>query len=235
MPHRRVALCVFEKYFNPRPLLLTLLSSSPIVIGVVDNPTQVQKFRWWIWSHSPFGEPWWSKSVQMMMSRCHSFPLTMCPCAFVFVMTAVCGLLVCLVALTDSVHHPYCCSFLTCSGEEPFTVIPLTPTLFTASHPTDFTCVGALAIANALEEIDADLLSWWVAERQTPSGGLNGRPEKKPDVCHGGCPVDPVVSSCFLERGHPPLLRATPLTGTAGVLLLVGCQCPEHAGAPALD
>ena len=99
---------MFEKYFNPRPLLLTLLSSSPIVIGVVDNPTRCKNFD------GGYG------------------------------------------ATPHSESH---------GGQ-------------------NFTCVGALAIANALEEIDADLLSWWVAERQTPSGGLNGRPEKKPDVCY---------------------------------------------------
>jgi geranylgeranyl transferase type-2 subunit beta len=31
---------------------------------------------------------------------------------------------------------------------------------------------------------DADLLSWWLAERQCDSGGLNGRPEKQADVCY---------------------------------------------------
>lgn len=35
-----------------------------------------------------------------------------------------------------------------------------------------------------LHEIDADLLGWWLAERQLPSGGFNGRPEKLPDVCY---------------------------------------------------
>lgn len=42
-----------------------------------------------------------------------------------------------------------------------------------------FCCVGALAIAGALDKYaDADLLGWWLAERQTKNGGLNGRPEK---------------------------------------------------------
>jgi geranylgeranyl transferase type-2 subunit beta len=31
---------------------------------------------------------------------------------------------------------------------------------------------------------DADLLGWWLCERQLPCGGLNGRPEKKEDVCY---------------------------------------------------
>jgi len=47
-----------------------------------------------------------------------------------------------------------------------------------------YTCVGTLAITGHLHYIDADLLGWWLAERQLNSGGLNGRPEKLPDVCY---------------------------------------------------
>ena len=47
-----------------------------------------------------------------------------------------------------------------------------------------FCCVGALSIAHSLDLIDVDLLSWWLAERQCDSGGLNGRPEKQADVCY---------------------------------------------------
>jgi len=47
-----------------------------------------------------------------------------------------------------------------------------------------FTCVGALAIAGALDGCQRDLLSWWLCERQTPGGGLNGRPQKDADVCY---------------------------------------------------
>lgn len=35
-----------------------------------------------------------------------------------------------------------------------------------------------------LNLVDADRVSWWLCERQLPSGGLNGRPEKLPDVCY---------------------------------------------------
>lgn len=45
-----------------------------------------------------------------------------------------------------------------------------------------FCCVAALAIGGALHHVDKDLLGWWLAERQVKSGGLNGRPEKLPDV-----------------------------------------------------
>ena len=57
-----------------------------------------------------------------------------------------------------------------------------------------FCCVGALSIARSLHllceppgsdpDAGADLLSWWLAERQCDSGGLNGRPEKQADVCY---------------------------------------------------
>lgn len=53
------------------------------------------------------------------------------------------------------------------------------------SHAGQVFCVvGAFAIAGALERVDADLLGWWLAERQVDSGGLNGRPEKQADVCY---------------------------------------------------
>ena len=45
-----------------------------------------------------------------------------------------------------------------------------------------FTVIGSLSLAGALDKVDADLFCWWLAERQTPSGGLNGRPEKLQDV-----------------------------------------------------
>lgn len=47
-----------------------------------------------------------------------------------------------------------------------------------------FCCVAALSIARSLHLLDSDLLSWWLAERQCDSGGLNGRPEKQADVCY---------------------------------------------------
>lgn len=45
-----------------------------------------------------------------------------------------------------------------------------------------FVCVASLAILDKLDEVDADTLGWWLAERQLPNGGLNGRPEKLEDV-----------------------------------------------------
>lgn len=47
-----------------------------------------------------------------------------------------------------------------------------------------FCCVAALSLTHSLHLVDADLLCWWLAERQCDSGGLNGRPEKQADVCY---------------------------------------------------
>jgi geranylgeranyl transferase type-2 subunit beta len=51
-----------------------------------------------------------------------------------------------------------------------------------------FVCVAALAILDRLDVCDADMLSWWLSERQMESGGLNGRPQKLEDV--GQFPVN---------------------------------------------
>lgn len=48
-----------------------------------------------------------------------------------------------------------------------------------------FCCVAALRIANSLDKItNVNRLANWLAFRQLPEGGLNGRPEKKADVCY---------------------------------------------------
>lgn len=62
-----------------------------------------------------------------------------------------------------------------------------------------FCCVGALAIGGALHHVDKDLLGWWLAERQVKSGGLNGRPEKLPDVCYSWWVLASLV---IMERVH---------------------------------
>jgi len=60
-----------------------------------------------------------------------------------------------------------------------------------------FCCVGALSIGKRLDLLDAELLAWWLAERQCDSGGLNGRPEKQADVCYSWW----ILSSlCILGR-----------------------------------
>ena len=47
-----------------------------------------------------------------------------------------------------------------------------------------FTCVGALTIAGRLDLVNQETLGAWLSERQLNNGGLNGRPEKKEDVCY---------------------------------------------------
>lgn len=47
-----------------------------------------------------------------------------------------------------------------------------------------YCCVGSLAIAGKLDLVDTEHLGWWLSERQLPSGGLNGRPQKLPDLCY---------------------------------------------------
>jgi geranylgeranyl transferase type-2 subunit beta len=85
-----------------------------------------------------------------------------------------------------------------------------------------FTCVGALAIAGQLHRIEnADLLGWWLAERQTSSGGLNGRPEKLNDVCYSWW----VLSSLsILERVHW-------IDKDALRLFIMRCQDVDDGGA----
>lgn len=47
-----------------------------------------------------------------------------------------------------------------------------------------YCCVGFLSVTKHLHLLDTEKLCWWLCERQLPSGGLNGRPEKLPDVCY---------------------------------------------------
>jgi geranylgeranyl transferase type-2 subunit beta len=94
-----------------------------------------------------------------------------------------------------------------------------------------FVCLAALSIAGVLEgrlRTDAawaDRLAAWLAERQVSSsgsgfGGLNGRPEKKEDVCYSWWVLAPLA---MLRRMHwidRPALRR----------FVLGCQDGEHGG-----
>ncbi|KAL2945004.1 Geranylgeranyl transferase type-2 subunit beta 1 [Bienertia sinuspersici] len=62
-----------------------------------------------------------------------------------------------------------------------------------------FCCVGALAIMGSLHHVDKDLLGWWLCERQVKSGGLNGRPEKLPDVCYSWWVLSSLI---MIDRVH---------------------------------
>ncbi|KAK1355806.1 hypothetical protein POM88_049062 [Heracleum sosnowskyi] len=62
-----------------------------------------------------------------------------------------------------------------------------------------FCCVGSLAVTGSLHHVDKDLLGWWLCERQIKSGGLNGRPEKLPDVCYSWWVLSSLI---MIERVH---------------------------------
>ena len=80
--------------------------------------------------------------------------------------------------------------------------------------------MGALAVAGALHHVDADRLGWWLCERQLPSGGLNGRPEKLPDVCYSWWVL---ASLAMIGRLH--WIDAEKLTG-----FILACQDEETGG-----
>jgi len=62
-----------------------------------------------------------------------------------------------------------------------------------------FCAVGALAVEGRLDLLDSDELGQWLMQRQTASGGFNGRPEKLPDVCYSWW----ILSTLFMiEREH---------------------------------
>uniref|UniRef100_A0AC35UF64 Geranylgeranyl transferase type-2 subunit beta n=1 Tax=Rhabditophanes sp. KR3021 TaxID=114890 RepID=A0AC35UF64_9BILA len=48
-----------------------------------------------------------------------------------------------------------------------------------------YCCVATLAIMKKLDCIDIEKTASWLSDRQCKSGGLNGRPDKLPDVCYG--------------------------------------------------
>ncbi|RMZ89245.1 hypothetical protein DV736_g3527, partial [Chaetothyriales sp. CBS 134916] len=83
-----------------------------------------------------------------------------------------------------------------------------------------YTCVGALSIARRVDLIDVDRLGAWLAERQLPNGGLNGRPEKLEDVCYSWW----VMSSlAMIDRLHW-------LDGDKLRAFILSCQDPDQGG-----
>jgi geranylgeranyl transferase type-2 subunit beta len=83
-----------------------------------------------------------------------------------------------------------------------------------------FCCVGALAIAGGgalARVVDADVLGWWLAERQVDSGGLNGRPEKQSDVCYSWW-----ILSALRILGRASWIDAGRLAG-----FILDCQDPQ--------
>ncbi|KXZ55441.1 hypothetical protein GPECTOR_3g90 [Gonium pectorale] len=83
-----------------------------------------------------------------------------------------------------------------------------------------FTCIGALSLADALHLVDRDLFCWWLSERQTKSGGLNGRPEKLQDVCYSWWCL-----SCLSILGRLHWIDCSALTA-----FILECQDEEDGG-----
>ena len=82
-----------------------------------------------------------------------------------------------------------------------------------------FTAVGALAIGGALHHVESDVLGWWLCERQTAGGGLNGRPEKLQDVCYSWWVLSALAVLGRLEWIDKEALQA----------FILDCQ-DEHGG-----
>ncbi|KAK4546031.1 hypothetical protein LTR36_002168 [Oleoguttula mirabilis] len=87
-----------------------------------------------------------------------------------------------------------------------------------------FTCCGALSITGELDsylgEEGKDRLGAWLSERQLPSGGLNGRPEKLVDVCYSWW-----VMSSMAMIGRLHWIDKAKLTA-----FILQCQDPEEGG-----
>ncbi|XP_040998394.1 geranylgeranyl transferase type-2 subunit beta 1-like [Juglans microcarpa x Juglans regia] len=84
-----------------------------------------------------------------------------------------------------------------------------------------FCCVGALAITGSLHHIDKDLLGWWLCKRQVKARGLNGRPEKLPDVCYSWWVLSSLI---MIDRVHW-------ISKEKLVKFILDCQDTENGGS----
>eukprot|EP00808_Paulinella_micropora_P003511 g72636.t1 len=69
-------------------------------------------------------------------------------------------------------------------------------------------------------KVDAEVLGWWLCERQLPCGGLNGRPEKLQDVCYSWW-----VLSALAILGKLSWIDRRKLAE-----FILSCQDPEKGG-----
>ncbi|CUM66712.1 uncharacterized protein PRCAT00004390001 [Priceomyces carsonii] len=98
-----------------------------------------------------------------------------------FVYTALSSLSI-LGELTSEIVNPAVDFIMKCQNfDGGFGMVP-----GAESHAAQvFTSLGALAITDRLHLINEERVGSWLSERQVlPSGGMNGRPEKLPDVCY---------------------------------------------------
>lgn len=103
----------------------------------------------------------------------------------------------------------------------------LTSLFFRPAHQI-YCCTGFLSLTSQLHQLNADLLGWWLCERQLPSGGLNGRPEK---VCVVSARVANIRS--LSEREALTALRSD--SAARCLLLVVGPGVPEDHRQDPLD
>jgi geranylgeranyl transferase type-2 subunit beta len=85
-----------------------------------------------------------------------------------------------------------------------------------------FCCIGALSIAKSLHLLGdgANLLGWFLSERQVDSGGLNGRPEKQADVCY----------SWWILSALSIMGRVSWINGDKLATFILKCQDNEDGG-----
>ncbi|KAK0733946.1 terpenoid cyclases/protein prenyltransferase alpha-alpha toroid [Lasiosphaeria miniovina] len=83
-----------------------------------------------------------------------------------------------------------------------------------------FTCVAALTIAGRKDLVDVERSGRWLSERQVVGGGLNGRPEKKEDVCYSWW-----VLSSLEMIGKTHWIDRDQL-----IAFILGCQDTERGG-----
>jgi len=89
------------------------------------------------------------------------------------------------------------------------------------SHAGQIFCVlAALSLLGTPVPPAAASLGEWLASRQLPCGGLNGRPDKKEDVCYSWW----VVASLSM------LGRVRWIDGAALERFVLGCQDPDDGG-----
>lgn len=83
-----------------------------------------------------------------------------------------------------------------------------------------FCCVGMLSLTKSLDLIDKETLGVYLCERQLPSGGLNGRPDKLEDVCYSWWVL---ASLCIL--GYKDWIDGAKLKQ-----FILRCQDPDEGG-----
>jgi geranylgeranyl transferase type-2 subunit beta len=85
-----------------------------------------------------------------------------------------------------------------------------------------WTSLAALSVLNRLDTVadEFDILGTWLAERQLPCGGFNGRPEKKEDVCYSWW----ILASLSI-LGKVQWIEADALTG-----FILKCQDVDSGG-----